>query len=137
MHEECSFQVRCQEAVLDVDRRCQREFGHFAGDEGLVGRLLGITGHQHDPARVQRRIDVVMAAVDVECMFGQGAGGHFQDHRGQFSRGVVILFDSIHDPLAGSEVDNSLAGCRISDGSTLSGMLPFCFDGDLGAAEDV
>ena len=97
---EGALQVRGQEAVHDIHARRQAQLCHAAQDQGLVGGLLRVLAHDHDPAGIERAIDVVMAAMDVQRMLGQRAGAHFQHHGRAFPRRVIILFHAIHNALA-------------------------------------
>ena len=72
---ERALEVRREEAVLDVHAGGEAEFRHAPEDQRLVGRLLCVLGEQDDPAHVERAVDVVVAAVDVEGVLRQGAGG--------------------------------------------------------------
>jgi hypothetical protein len=77
---EGALQVRGEEAVHDVHAGGERELGHAAQDERLVGGLLRVLAEEHDPAGVERAIDVVVAAVDVEGVLGERARAHFEHH---------------------------------------------------------
>src|SRR5689334_10526944 len=50
---------------------------------------------------------------------------------------MVILLHRINDSLAGSEIDSAHSCDGIGRGATLSGMLPFTFNGDFLIAKDV
>lgn len=110
MLEEGTLEVGGEKAVLNVHARGERLFGDLAEDEGLVGGLLGVLGEHHDPAGIEGGVDVVVPAVYVESMFGQGSGGDLQHHGREFSGGVVVLLDAVDDALSRSEVDGTLPG---------------------------
>jgi hypothetical protein len=103
----------------------------------LVGCLLSVFREEHDPAYVEGRIDVVVAAMHVERVFGEGASGDFEDHCAHLSGSVIVLLDAVDDSLSGCEIDRSLAGNRLCDRATLSGVLTFALDGDCGSAENI
>ncbi len=109
---EGAFEVRGEESVLRVDSRVQGEFGDAADDERLVGYLLCILPEEHHPTGVERCVDVVVAAVDVERMLREGAGCNLDDHGRELPRGVVVLLEAVEEALAGREVHDSLAGHR-------------------------
>ncbi len=137
VHEERALEVRRQEAVLGVDAGHQRELRHAADDQRLVRSLLRVLRKQHDPARVEHRVDVVVAAVHVQRVLGQRPRRHFQHHRRELAGRVIELLGPVDDALAGREVDGALATGRKRNRPALRGVLPFCFDGELRAAEDV
>ena len=131
------LEVRRQEAVHDVHARRQAEFGDAPQDERLIGGLLGVLAEDDDPAGVERAVDVVVTAVDVQRVLGERARAHLQDHRRALARRVVILLDAVHDALARGVVDDALAADRVGDGTALGRVLALGLDGDRVAAEDV
>ncbi len=135
--EKSALQVGGQEAVLNVHPWGQGLFGDLAQNDGLVGGLLGVLGEEHDPSHVEGRVDVVVPAVDVEGVFGQGPGGDFKHHGAQLARGVVVLLDSVDDALSGGEIDGPFAGDGLSDGAALGCVLPLALDREGGSAENV
>ncbi len=134
---ERALEMGGQEPVLHVDARRERKFGDLAQDQRLVGGLLRILGEEDDPAGIERGVDVVVAAMDVERVLGERAGADLEHHRGEFAGSMVILLDSVDDALAGGEIDRAFAGHRIGDGAALGRVFPLAFDRNLGAAEDV
>ena len=126
-----------EHAVLDVHARVERQFVDLAEDDGLVGRLLGVLGDDHRPAGVERGVEIVVAAMDVERVLGQGAGADFEHHGGEFAGRVVILLHGIDDALAGSEIDRALAADRERRRAALRGMFAFGFDRDFLMAPDI
>lgn len=86
-------------------------------NKGLVGGLLGIFGKEDGPPGVEGRIDIIMSAVDVKRMFGEGPGRHLHDHGGQFSGGVIILLQTVHNALARGEVHHPFARYRCRNGA--------------------
>ena len=70
-----------EEAVHDVHAGGEAELGHPPQDQRLVGGLLGVLAEDDDPARVERAVDVVVPAVHVQGVLGEGARGNLQDHR--------------------------------------------------------
>jgi len=131
------LQMRREEAVLDVHAGRQGAFGHAAQDEGLIGGLLRVAGHEHDPARVEGGIDVVVAAVDVERVLRQGPGRDFHHHRRELAGGVIVLLDAVDDALARREVHDAVAGHGVGDGPALGGVLALRLDRQLGPPKDV
>jgi hypothetical protein len=109
----------------------------FAENDSLIGGLLGVTRHQHRPARVKRGIKIVVTAMDIQRVLRQRSGADFEDHGREFARRVVILLHRVNDSLAGSEVDRALASDRERRGAALRSVFAFAFDGDLRAAENV
>jgi hypothetical protein len=75
---EGALQVAGEEAVHDVHAGSEREFGDAAENEGLVGGLLRVFAEEHDPAGVERGVDVVVAAMHIEGVLGEGARAHFE-----------------------------------------------------------
>ena len=119
-----------EEAVHDVHARRERELGDAAQDERLVGGLLRVLADDHDPAGVERAVNVVVAAVDVERVLGERARAHFEHHGRALAGRVVILLHAVDDALAGGEVDHALAADRVRDGAALGRVLAFGLDGD-------
>jgi hypothetical protein len=134
---ERSLEVGREEPVLDVHPRRQTQLGHAPQDEGLIGRLLRILAEDHDPAGVERAVDVVVPAVDVERVFGQRSRRDLEHHRRALARRVVILLDAVDDALAGGVVDDPFAAHGVRDGSALGGVLAFGLDRNRAAAEHV
>jgi hypothetical protein len=134
---EGALQVGGEEAVHDVHAGGERKLGDAAQDEGLVGGLLGVLAHDHDPAGVERAVDVVVAAMDVEGVLGQRAGAHFKHHGRALAGGVVVLLDAVDDALAGGEVDHALAADGVGDGAALGRVLAFRLNGYGVVAKDV
>ncbi|MBV6516708.1 MAG: hypothetical protein HPKKFMNG_02396 [Planctomycetes bacterium] len=134
---EGSLEVRGEESVLDVDSRRQGEFGDAPQDYGLVGRLLGVLGKEHDPAGIQGGIDVVVAAVNVEGVAGKRAGSDLDDHGRELARRVIVLLQAVNQALTRGEVDHAPSGHGGGDGSALGGVLALGLDGDLLAAKHV
>ena len=115
----------------------QTQLGDPPQDERLVGGLLRVLAEDDDPARIERAVDIVVAAVHVEGVLGQRARRDLQHHRRALAGGVVILLDAVDDALAGGVVDDALAADRVRDGAALRGVLAFGFDRDRVLAEDV
>ena len=97
---EGALEVRGQEAVHDVHARRERELGHAAQDQRLVGGLLRVFAEEHDPAGVERAIDIVVAAVHVEGVLGERARAHFEHHRRSLARRVIVLLHAVDHALA-------------------------------------
>ena len=93
--------------------------------------------HHHRPAGVERGVEIVVAAMHVERVFGQRAGADLEDHRREFSRRVVVLLHRVNDALAGGEIDGAAARDGVGGGATLRGVFAFGFDGDFLLAPDV
>ena len=134
---EGALQVAGEEAIHDVHARREGKLGDAAQDEGLVGGLLRVLAEEHDPAGVERAIDVVVAAVDVEGVLGERAGADFEHHGGALAGRVVVLLHAVDDALAGGEVDHALAADGVGDGAALGRVFAFGLDGDGVVAEDV
>ncbi len=134
---EGALQMRGEESVLHVHSRSQAEFGHAPQNERLVGRLLRVFAEQNDPPGIERAIHVVVSAVDIQRVLGEGASPDLQNHRRALARRVVILFHAVDDSLARRKIDDSLAADRVRDGSALRRVLAFRFDGDGVMAEDI
>ena len=69
-------------------------------NQRLVGSLLRVLAEQHDPARIERSINIVVAAVHVQGMLGQRARAHFQHHRRTLARRVIVLLNAVDHTLA-------------------------------------
>ena len=134
---EGALQVAGEEAVHDVHAGSQRELGDAAEDEGLVGGLLRVLAEEHDPAGVERAVDVVVSAVDVEGVLGERARADFEHHGRALAGRVIVLLDAVDNALAGGEVDHALAADGVGDGAALGRVLAFGLDGDGVVAEDV
>ena len=126
-----------EEAVHHVHPGRQTELGHAPQDQRLVGRLLGVFPEDDDPAGVERAVDVVVPAVDVQRVLGERACGHLQNHRRALARRVVILLDAVDDPLARGVIHHALPADGVRDCAALSGVLSFRLDGDRVTAKDV
>ena len=123
--------MRGEHAVLNIHARVERQLIGLAQDHRLVRSLLGIAPHQHRPACVHGSIKIIVAAVHVERMLRERARAHFQNHRRELTRRVVILLHGIDNTLARREVYRALAGHRHRGGSTLRGVLALGFHGQL------
>jgi hypothetical protein len=134
---EGALEVRGQEAVHDVHAGGQTQLGHAAQDERLIGGLLRVFAKEHNPAGVERAVNVVVAAMHVEGMLGECAGADFEHHGGGFARRVIILLHAVDDALARGEVDYTLSADRVGDGATLGRMFAFGLNGDGVLPEDV
>ena len=134
---EGSLEMGREEAVHHVHAGREAEFGHPAQDERLVGRLLGVLAEGDDPPRVERAVDVVVSAVHVQRVLGQGARRNLQHHRGALARRVVVLLDAVDDALARRVVDDALPADRVGDGAALGGVFAFRLDRNRVAPEDV
>ena len=113
------------------------QLGDPPENQRLVGRLLGVLAERDDPARIERTVHVVMTAVHVEGMLGQGPGRDFQHHRRAFAWRVVVLLHAIHHPLSGGVIDDALAAHRMGDCPALGRVLAFRFDGDRVQPENI
>ena len=132
-----ALQVRGEEAVHDVHAGREAQLGDAAQDERLVGGLLRVLAEEHDPAGIERAINIVVAAVHVEGVLGEGACAHFQHHGGTLAGRVIVLLHAVDHALAGGEVDHALAADGVGDGAALGRVLAFGLDGDGVVAEDV
>jgi hypothetical protein len=103
----------------------------------MIRRLLRIFANHHRPTRVQRRIEIVVPAMDIQSVLRQRARADFQNHRREFPWRVVILLHRVHDALAGGEVHGPASRDRISSRATLRRMFAFAFDGDFLRAENI
>src|ERR1041385_320793 len=126
-----------QHSILDVHARIKAQFANFAQDGGVVGGLLSVLGHQHRPAGVERCIKVIMSAMDIERMLGEGARANLQDHRRKLSRSMIVLLHGIDDSLTGGKIDRAAAGHRICRSPSLSGVLAFAFNRNLLLPKDI
>ena len=126
-----------EHAVLDVHARVERQFVDLAEDDGLVGGLLGVLADEHGPARVERGVEIVVAAMDVEGVLGEGAGADFEHHGGELAGRVIILLHGVGDALAGGEIDRALAADGEGRGAALRGVFAFGLDGDFLPAPDI
>ena len=106
---EGALQVRGQKAVHDVHARRKREFGHTAQNQRLVSSLLRVLAEKHDPAGIERAINVVVATVHVQGVLGQRTRAHLKHHRGALARRVIVLFHAVHHTLTRGKVDHPLA----------------------------
>ena len=127
----------CEKSVLSVNPGVQTQFTYFSQNQGLISRLLGIFSEGDDPSGIQGGIDVIVAAVNIQSMFGQSSRCYGNHHGTQFSGGMVILLNPIDNSLAGSEIHHPFAGNRHGDCSPLSGVLPFGLDCHQGIPKGV
>ena len=134
---ESALKMRSEKSILHVHSGSQAEFGHAAQDERLIGRLLSIFSEQDDPPRVERTVDIVMPAMDIQRVLGKGASTYLQNHCRALARRVIILLHAVHDSLARRKIDDALAADRVRDGSALRRMLTLRFDGNGAVAEDI
>ncbi|MCG3162480.1 MAG: hypothetical protein JMDDDDMK_03735 [Acidobacteria bacterium] len=134
---ERALQMRGQEAVHHVHTGRQAEFGHATQDQRLVGGLLRVLAKDDDPTRVERAVNVIVAAMHIQGVFGQRARADFQDHRRTFAGSVIILFDAVNNTLPRSVIDHAFAADRVGDGPTLGRVLAFGLDGECAVAEDI
>src|ERR1700674_4480426 len=100
--------MRREKSVLHVHSWSQAQFRHAPQNQRLVGGLLSILAEQNDPSGIERAINVVMSAVDVQRVLRQRPSPHLQNHGRALARRVVILFNAIYDSLARRKVDNAL-----------------------------
>ena len=131
------LKVRRQEAVLHVHPGREAELGDAAQDECLIGRLLRVLAEEDDPADVERPVDVVVAAVHVQRVLGEGPRHHLHDHRRGLAGRVVVLLDAVDDALARREVDHAPPAHRVGDRAALGRVLALGLDGQRVPAEDV
>ena len=103
----------------------------------LVGGLLGVLGHEHRPAGIERGVKIVVAAMHIQRVLGQRARADLEDHRREFSGRVIILLHRVNDALAGGEIDRAPARDGEGRGAALRGVFAFGFDGDFLLAPDV
>ncbi len=126
---EGALEMGGEEAVHHVHPRGQTQFRDPPQDKRLVRGLLGVLAKDDDPAGVEGAVDVVMAAMDVQRVLGERASRHFQDHRRALAGSVVILLDTVDDPLARGVVDDPFATDGVCDGAALRRVFAFGFDG--------
>ena len=129
--------VRGEHAVLNVHARIERQFAHFAQDDALIGRLLCVAGHEHDPPHVECGVNVVVTAMHVERVLGQRAGAHLQHHRRELARRVVVLLHRVDESLPRRKVDRASPRDRERRGPALRRVLTFGFGSDLLMAPDI
>ena len=129
--------MRREETVHHVHSRRETELGDAAQDQRLVGGLLRVLTEHDDPARVERAIHVVMAAMHIQRVLRQRPRADLEHHRRALAGRVVVLLHAVHDALAGRIVDDPLAADRVRDGAALGGMLPFRLDRNRVLAEDI
>jgi hypothetical protein len=126
-----------KKAVLAVHAGRQAQFGHAPQDERLVGGLLSVFAEQNDPSRVERAVDIVVAAVHVKRVLGQRPSDDLQHRRRALARGVIILLDAVQDSLAGGEIHDPFATHGVRDGAALRRVLPLGFHRQGAAAENI
>ena len=90
-----------------------------------------------DPSRIERAVDVVVPAMHVQGVLGEGASGNFQHHGRALAWGVIVLLHAVDDSLARSVVDHSFAAHRVCDGPSLGCVLTFGLNGDGVVAKHV
>ena len=129
--------MRGEHAVLDVHARIERKLVDLAQNDRLVRRLLSVLAHDHRPARVERGVKIVVAAMDIQRVLRQRARADLDHHRRKFSRRMIILLHGVDDALAGSEIDRAPPRDRERRRPALRGVLAFCFNGDLLLAPDI
>src|SRR4051812_32768840 len=112
--------MRREHPVLDVHSWIERKLVDPAQDNGLVASLLGVFGHQHRPTCVERCIEIIVAAMDVQGVLGKSAGTDFDYHGTELAGSVVILLHRVNDSLAGSKIDRPAAGHSVRCGAALS-----------------
>jgi hypothetical protein len=134
---ECPLKMAGQKAVHDVHSGSERELGNSAKDKSLVGGLLRIFAEKHDPAGIKRAINIVVSAMHIESMLGEGARTYFKHHGAGLARRVIVLLYAVDYALARGKVDHALAADGMSDGSALSRVLALSFNGNRVMAEDV
>ena len=127
---EGALEVRREEAVHHVHARSQTELGDAAQDQRLVGGLLRVLAEHDDPARIERAVHVVVAAVHVQRVLGERARRRPPAPSSNIARRVVVLLDAVHDTLSRRVVDDALAAHRVRDGAALRGVFALGFDGD-------
>ena len=132
---ESPLQVARQKAIHNVHARRQALLRHATQNQRLVGGLLRVLAEQHDPARVECTINIVVAAVHVQRMLRQRARAHFEHHRRAFARRVIVLLHAVHHALPRSEIHHPLATHRVCNRAALRRMLAFGLDGNRVAAE--
>ena len=80
---------------------------------------------------------VVVAAVHVQGVLGQGPRHHLDHHRRGLAGGVVVLLDAVHDALTRGEVADPAPAHRVGDGPALGRVLALGLDGQGVAPEHV
>ena len=123
--------MRGEHTVLNIHARIERKLIGLAQDHRLVRGLLSIAPHQHRPACVHGGIKIIVTAVHVERVLGERASAHFQNHRRELARRVVVLLHGIDNALAGCKVYRTLAGHGHGRGTTLRGVLTLGFHRQL------
>ena len=132
-----ALEVRGQKTVLHVHSRRQAELGDTAQDQGLVGGLLRILCKDDDPAGIEGAINVVMAAVYIEGVFGQRPCHHFQHHRGALAGSVIVLFNAVDDTLPRGKVHDAFPAYRVRNGTALSRVFSFGLHRQATAPKDI
>jgi hypothetical protein len=102
--------VRGQETVLDVEKRGHRVLGGAPGNEGQIARVLGVLAEEEAPPAVGHGHHVVMPAVDVQRVRGQGPGPDVKDAGQALAGDGVQHLLHQHQPLAGGEVGDAPSG---------------------------
>ena len=136
-HEPGSFRVSGEHSVLDIHPGIQRQLGDFPQDHGLVCDLLRVFSKKNRPARVERGVDVIMPAVDVERVFREGASPDLQHHGRAFARRMIILLHGIGQPLTRGEIHDPFPRDRERRGPALSGVFALRFDGNFLIPPDI
>jgi hypothetical protein len=126
-----------QEAVHDVHARCEAQLGHAAENQRLVGRLLSVLAEEHDPAGVERSINIVVAAMHVERVLGQRARAHLNHHGRPLARRVIVLLNAVDNALPGGKVHHALAAHRVGNRAALGRMLAFGLNRDRVVAKHI
>ena len=57
--------------------------------------MLRVFAEEHDPAGVERAVDVVVTAMHVEGVLGERARADFEDHGAGFAGRVIVLLDAV------------------------------------------
>ena len=89
-----------EEAVHRIDAGSQRQLVDPAQDQRLIGRLLRIDREGYVPTGVKGAVNVVVSAVNVERVLGEGACGHLDHHCRELPGSVVVLLEPVDHPLA-------------------------------------
>src|ERR1700688_2668584 len=134
---EGALEMRSEKSVLHVHSWSQAEFRHAPQNERLIGRLLSVFAEQNDPPGIERAINIVVSAVDVQGLLRESASPYLQTHRRALARRVVILFHAVYDSLARRKIDDPLAADGVRDGSALRRVLAFSLDSNSVVAEDI
>ncbi|GAB4120614.1 MAG: hypothetical protein Fur0026_11900 [Sideroxydans sp.] len=109
-HQHRFDQMGGQETVLRHHCRGQRQLGGPARDQVEVGRLLRVLCHHLDEAGVVGAVVIVMRAMHVERILGDGAATEIE-HIGQaFADGGIQRFVHEGHALRGSKIDRAHAG---------------------------